>query len=273
MYMRWFKNGARFLMVTVGIVVLTSFGIDASQYLTGSQSALGLLADRATEGGCPVGMAFVENGVDDYCIDTYEVAVGRDCPVKNPGHASQSAENIQQASCLPESVEDALPWTYVTYHQAVELCAKAGKRLPNQTEWYKASLGTDESKCSVNGNSVLPADKNSDCKSAAQAINMIGNVWEWVSGDVVDGVYNNRPLPVSGYVLNADSAGVATETSEDAQVMFHDDYFWSRPDGIMATMRGGYYGSGSDAGIYSIHADVELNFSGSAVGFRCVADT
>jgi len=258
------------LLVTVGIIVLTSFGIDASQYLTGSQSALGLLADRATEGGCPAGMSFIENGVEDYCIDTYEVAVGSSCPVKNPSHFSQSAENILAASCVPESIDGAVPWSNVTYHQAVELCAKAGKRLPNHSQWYQASLGVNESKCSIASNSIIASDKSSECKSSAGVVNMVGNVWEWVAGDVVAGIYNNRTLPDTGYVLNADSAGVAIETSADSQANFHNDYFWSQKEGVMAMMRGGFYGSGDDAGIYSIHADIELNFSGSAIGFRCV---
>ena len=268
--MKWLKHSLRFILVTVGIIVLTSFGIDASQYLTGSQSALGLLADRATEGGCPAGMTFIENGTDDFCIDTYEVSAADSCPVENPGHSSQSAENVRAASCIPISSEDKMPWTHVTYHQAIELCAKAGKRLPEQGEWYKASLGTQEAACPVSEANVSEAGEFSDCASTAGVKNMVGNIWEWVSGDVSNGVFNNRVLPETGFVQNADSNGVAVETGDSPQVNFHEDYFWSQPEGVKAMMRGGFYGSGSDAGIYSIHADIETNFSGSAVGFRCV---
>lgn len=268
--MKWFKHSLRFVLVTVGIVVLTSLGIDASQYLTGSQSALGLLADRATEGGCPQGMTFIENGVDDFCIDTFEVSPGTSCPVAEPSHTTQTAENIRTKDCRPESVDDALPWTQVTYHQAVELCAKAGKRLPNHTEWYQAALGTSETDCAVDESAVVAGDQFPSCTSAAGVHNAVGNVWEWVAGDVTDGVYNNRSLPETGYVLNADGAGVAVETSADPQTIFHEDYFWSLNNGTKAMMRGGFFGSGSDAGIYTIHADIEPNFSGSAIGFRCV---
>lgn len=37
-------------------------------------------------------------------------------------------------------------------------------------------------------------------------------------------------------------------------------------------MRGGFYRSGEDGGIYSIHADIEPTFSSGAIGFRCVID-
>lgn len=271
--MNWLKNGIRFVVVTVGVIALTSIGIDASQYLSGSQSALGILVDEFTQSDCPIGMIFVENGVDDFCIDKYEVTVGSNCPIKDPAHSSQTADNIKAVKCQTESVEEKLPWTNVTYHQAVELCAKSYKRLPTQSEWYKASLGTNESECLVSDNSVQSPTKNSDCISSIGAVNMVGNVWEWVSGDVIDGIYNNRKLPDTGYVSNADSSGVATETTNDPQANFHNDYFWASSDGTKALMRGGYYGSGEDAGIYSIHADIELNFSGSAIGFRCAIST
>lgn len=270
MIMKLVKNGARFLFVTGGIILLTSLGIDASQYLSGSSSALGILADRATEGGCPVGMSFVENGVDDFCIDSYEVSPSKDCSFPNPGHSSQSADNISRSNCFPESKSDALPWTHVTYHQAVELCGKVGKRLPLHAEWYKAALGTNEDSCLVDASVAQPAGNSTSCVSSSGSFDMVGNVWEWIEAEAVDGQYNNRLLPPNGFVANADSTGVATETNEEPQPTFHEDYFWSNEAGVFTMMRGGFYGSGDDAGLYSVHADIQPNFSGAAIGFRCV---
>jgi len=101
---------------------------------------------------------------------------------------------------------------------------------------------------------------------------MIGNVWEWVIGDVSGRTYGSRTLPSTGYVANADSTGIATETVADPQPSFHNDYFWSKDEGAFVMMRGGFYGSGDDAGVYSTHAGIAPGFAGAAVGFRCVKD-
>ena len=100
-----------------------------------------------------------------------------------------------------------------------------------------------------------------------------GNVWEWVDATVENGVYNGTTLPASGYVTAADDSGVARETKPDIAVSdFHDDYFWSDSHDEYGMIRGGYFGSGSDAGTYSIQAKTQLSFSGNAIGFRCAVD-
>ena len=99
---------------------------------------------------------------------------------------------------------------------------------------------------------------------------MIGNVWEWVSEDVIDGVYNGRAVPQSGYVDQIDSTGVAVKSAETENQLFNSDYFWSKETGAFGMMRGGFYSSKSDAGIYALHAYTLPTSGGSAIGFRCV---
>lgn len=90
-------------------------------------------------------------------------------------------------------------------------------------------------------------------------------------GDIVNGTYNGRTLPPSGYVTQVDDTGVAAVTSDvpDPNDMF-ETYFWSDTEGVFAMMRGGFYSGRSDAGVYSVHAATNPNFTGTAVGFRCV---
>ncbi len=264
------KGGLRFVLVTVGIIVLTSIGIDASQYLSGAPSALGILADHVTEGTCPTGMVFIEAGTEDFCIDAYEATPNPECLFNNPGYIEETAANIRTPECVPQSNSEGSPWVYVTYHQARELCAKAGKRLPSNAEWYTAALGTTEANCKVMGETVVRGGGSSDCRSAAGVYNMIGNAWEWVDARVARGDYDGRRLPETGFVSNADTDGVALETGADPSAGFHHDYFWSDSSGETVMMRGGFFGSGEDAGLYSVHAAVAPNFASPATGFRCV---
>ena len=268
--MSWLTRITRFLVVTVGIVVLTSLGIDATQYFEGSGSALSILTQEALESECPEGMTLI-NG-SNLCVDIYEVSIGESCDRNQVGSAADTAINVNSPDCEPVSERDALPWTYVTYHQAANLCAKAGKRLPTNEEWYQAALGTSDGLVCNIDDTLKPTGSAEQCVSGNGVHDMIGNVWEWVAGEVVAGVYQDRTLPEEGYVIHADSAGVALETADQPETTFNQDYFWSRDEGVAVMMRGGFYGSQTDAGLYSIHADLKANFSGQAVGFRCVTE-
>jgi formylglycine-generating enzyme required for sulfatase activity len=100
---------------------------------------------------------------------------------------------------------------------------------------------------------------------------MVGNVWEWVDETVNGATYRERPLPPEGYVTEADAEGVAIAT--DAQTgseLYGNDYFWSKSEGVFGMIRGGFYGSDLDAGLYTVNASVPTNFATQGVGFRCV---
>lgn len=269
---RYLKNTARFLLVTVGIVVLTSFTIDATDTLRGSQSALSLLAKRATQEACPAGMVEISLGERTFCMDAYENGVGDMCPSSRVGSILNTKTNIAQRECLPVSESEVYPWTYVTFHQAKELCAKRGMRLPSSDEWYEGVLGTPvDGACNVDGG-IAQAGEKGACVSARGVHDLVGNVWEWVDAEVTDGVFEDRMLPEEGYVTEVDTHGVATETAVRPSEMYDGDYFWSSNQGTYAMMRGGYHGSGDDAGLYTVHAETAPSFSSQAIGFRCVMD-
>lgn len=269
---RYLKNTARFLFVTVGIIVLTSFTIDATDTLRGSQSALSLLAKRATQGTCPAGMVAISLGERSFCMDVYENSVGDTCPASRVGSILNTKTNLAQSECVSVSEPAVYPWTYVTFHQAKELCAKRGMRLPSSDEWYEGVLGTPvDGVCNIDGGLEVSGDK-ATCVSARGVHDLVGNVWEWVDAEVTDGVFEDRILPEEGYVAEVDTHGVATETTERPSELYDRDYFWSSNAGTYAMMRGGYHGSGADAGLYTIHAETAPSFSSQAIGFRCVKD-
>jgi len=154
--------------------------------------------------------------------------------------------------------------------QATVMCARSGKRLPTAAEWYQFALGTDIKKCHTAGSDVVGGDMFPDCVSAVQIKNTVGNVWEWVNDDVISGQYLGRQLPETGYVKQVDNGGVATVTVLERESEITGEYFWSKNTGAFAMIRGGYYGSKTDAGVFTVHAQTLPTFFGEAVGFRCL---
>jgi formylglycine-generating enzyme required for sulfatase activity len=122
----------------------------------------------------------------------------------------------------------------------------------------------------MSGSGAHKTGKGEECVSAVGAEDTLGNVWEWVSDDVIEGKLGGRELPATGYVAQVDSEGIATLTSQEPSDLFSQDYFWSQLTGAFGMIRGGFYGSKSDAGVYAIHADTLPTTSGTAIGFRCV---
>jgi len=207
------------------------------------------------------------------CVDTYEASPGEDCPHQDPNNVIASQENVSTGSCQPVTQPDAAPWRFVSYTDAQQLCARVGKRLPNNDEWYRAVSGiAADAPCVLGGQGSPEPTGTANCVSPLGAHDLIGNVWEWVDAEVVEGVYNDRTLPLDGYVTAVDGDGVVSETSQRPQSDFGEDYAWTSTDGVTGMIRGGFYGSGTDGGIFSLNSSIATNFRATGIGFRCVRD-
>ena len=269
--MKWVKQGLRFFVVTVGVIALTSFTIDATDTFRDSQSALSIFANKITEEKCPLGMVLVNSEEYNFCIDKYEASVGDDCSILKPASIQDTARNSNEANCMPVSEPDKIPWTYVAKPQAAQLCAKAGKKLPTAKEWYLSALGTPDNlqTCNLTDKLAL-TEKWKNCVSGTGVNDMIGNAWEFIAEETFDNKFNDRELPESGYVEQVDVNGIALKTTDKPNPVYNDDYFWTKPEGSFVIMRGGFYGSKEDGGVYTSHAQVDSNFASVATGFRCV---
>lgn len=257
-------------LIGVGALVLSTLGIFASDTLQGIDSRIGNLASLSGDGLCPRGMMLHKGSEVSLCVDLYEASPGETCPNQNPKNVLESEKNVGTIGCYPASEERQNPWTYITLTQAQRVCAEAGKRLPSSDEWYALALGTDEATCQVAGTEPR-ATGVSSCISSTGTHDMIGNVWEWVNETVTGTEYRGRTLPTEGYVEEVDASGVAITTNkETASELYGKDYFWSKSEGVFGMLRGGFYGSGSDAGLYTMNASVPTNFATQGVGFRCV---
>lgn len=273
----------RWLTITICTVILTTLGINA--YDNRDQPANSMLgaAFSAVSGGsskCPRGMSFVGTSGGGFCVDIYEASANDSCPNTNPSSKSQSSDNLAITACKPESTKDAEPWRNISRDQAELACARAGKRLPSATEWYRAALGTpdrdgpDSCNVGLRGNgSLLKTGSRSECVSPSGAYDMIGNSWEWMEETVTQGVYNGVHLPPEGYIAGIDGNGMPIVTDHDVpDESFFSDYFWLDPTETRGILRGGYWNSQTDAGQYAINITVPPSFSGEAIGFRCVKD-
>jgi hypothetical protein len=267
--MKFLKIGG----VVVLAAVLTALGIDASDTLSGSSDTLlGQLISSETKSLCPQGMVHVPSALTFTCVDIYEASADKNCPFPAPADERETKTNVDSQNCSAVSRNDVEPWRFITREQASLACMRAGKRLPESNEWYSFAAGTSEQKeaCNIESESHQKTGQRESCVSALGVHDSIGNVWEWTLGDVIDGKYDGRDLPLDGYVTQVDSSGMATLVGDRASELFYDDYFWSSKNGVFGILRGGYYASRSDAGVYAAHARTSPTSFGTAIGFRCV---
>ncbi len=271
----------RYLLVAVIAVVLVSVGIDAADnYDNLSESIVGRLVFGEDEGPCGDDMVFVPSAKGGFCIDKYENSPNDKCPIKITLNQVNTRDNIDFNDCKPQSKAGLKPWRFISQTQAMIACAKAGKRLPSNEEWYQASLGTpdfdgdwQEDTCQVDSNwKEQPGDCGSSkkCVSSFGAYDMIGNVWEWVDGEIIDGKLNGEEMPSAGFVSSVSSEGRVVTTEKNKDPNFNEDYLWIKKKGVRGIARGGYWSNGDKAGVYATYLVSPTNFAGDGIGFRCV---
>ena len=159
------------------------------------------------------------------------------------------------AGCLDVyavSVRDVFPARFVTWFQAAAAARNAWKRLPTNQEWQVAALGTpDAAPCNVDIGEVLPTGTDDDlaCRSDLGAVDMVGNVWEYV----------------------AEWSAAALSCSTPA--LFGGDFNCLFPDAYTATpgavIRGGSALNAGQAGAHAV-GTIPLDAGAALVGFRAV---
>ena len=155
------------------------------------------------------------------------------------------------------SLASEIPSANVTWFQAQEACANAGKRLPTSAEWQVGANGTPDpgpdnraTDCNSATNLVVGTGSRSACVSARGAFDMVGNLDEWVADWVPlsttctgwGGLSNDR-MCLSGASTAVGGPGALT--------------------------RGGSFVDGPGAGPLAVLGGHRPSFSTGLVGFRC----
>jgi Sulfatase-modifying factor enzyme 1 len=257
--------------VIFAAVLLTTLAIDASDTLSGKGGTLLAQLAGVENTICPAGMVHVPAALTFSCVDEFEAAPSEKCIISNPEKQIDTEVNLSKPECGVVSDGRTLPWRFIGREQAAIMCTRAGKRLPSAAEWYQFVLGTPSEKCNIKSTGPTSGSTYNECSSAAGIKSGVGNVWEWVSDDVIDGVYQGRALPATGYIVQTDNGGVATMTAlEKTNSPEMEGYFWANATGTYAIIRGGYYGSREDSGVFTTHTYTAPTFAGAGIGFRCV---
>ena len=156
------------------------------------------------------------------------------------------------------SVAGVEPTSCVSWFQAEQACALAGKRLLTNQEWQRAAAGTPDpgtddggTDCNIGGLSrPLDTGSRDKCASNWGAFDMVGNVEEWVADWVA------QPTTCSGWGA----------FSEDLMCLAGANPTATGPG---ALIRGGFFtGVFVEAGVFAVDVANPAR-SGRGIGFRC----
>ena len=213
------------------------------------------------------------------CVDVFEASVwststggtqhgaaADDYPCGDDGNDCTGATAIYARSQV-----GVTPSRFITWFQAQQACANAGKRLLTNAEWQMAAAGTPDPGVSAAGSEdcntangggsgvddVVPTGSRDNCVSNHGVTDMGGNLNDWVAD----------------WIPAAPPCSPTLFGSGDSNCMTLDPNSSFTPSGPAALIRGGDFINGTKSGIFAVNGGVRPDdadaISDGLVGFRC----
>jgi hypothetical protein len=164
------------------------------------------------------------------------------------------------ADVFAVSLPGVEPGRRISWFQAQQACKNARKRLPSNAEWQAAVAGTPDpgpdngtTDCNTSavGDPILTGSRSA-CVSADGAVDMVGNVAEWVA----DWLRRAAAAPCNAWITSPTGdqlcLGDADPIAEPA-----------------AFARGNDYAEGALGGPLALWANFEVTSRDTSIGFRC----
>lgn len=262
----------------LALPLLLACRADAMVEPSPTASATASAAAAPPASGCPAEMVAVEG----FCIDRWEAHL-----VRVDGAPHDAAERPPAGPRVEaRSAAGVLPQGYLSRTEAAAACHHAGKRLCRAREWYRACAGAGrtafpygadevEGRCNTGKPHLMQklfgsvrytydahynspqlartpgflarTGEHAGCVSEAGALDMVGNLHEWVADDVSGKLAKEIPIEAGANMLGDEGSGV-----------FMGGYFSSH----------GEHGRGCGY-VTATHAPDYHDYS---TGFRCCRD-
>jgi len=152
------------------------------------------------------------------------------------------------------SISGVTPSHFITWSQAQQAAMSSAKRLLTNAEWQGAAAGTPDpgtdngtTDCNISAaGAVVDTGSRSNCVSRFGVFDMVGNLFEWVADWV--------PTP----------SGTCATALFDADINCFSGT--TQAAGAVALIRGGFFGSGTDAGVFAVIGGSLTSAGSSSIG-------
>ncbi len=267
----------------------TSISCGGGQVLTGGVVMGGIMTGGTCSDNTLIGSDYCPSDsvlVGNVCVDKYEASVwsnaaggtqygasSDDYPCNDNGQNCASTNKI-----YARSETGRTPSANLTWFQASAACRNSGKRLLTSAEWTEAANGTPDPgatgtapNCNVSGSGPTTTGAGTSCLSAAGAENMIGSLWEWVAEWGTAGAGASNAMAT---MVQVDGTGTGYNDDGQWNVGGNSYTNYAAPAGwiagqVPAVVRGGGWGDGAAAGVFTFAADDAPSVWSGSIGFRC----